>query len=76
MGADGTPPIGRPVANTRVYVLDAALRLVPAGVPGELYIAGHGVRAQLPGRPDLTAERVRRRPVRRRGPVCTAPATW
>jgi amino acid adenylation domain-containing protein len=56
-GGPRPPAIGKPMANTQVFILDPQMQLTPLGVPGELYVDGFGLARGYLGRPSLTAER-------------------
>ena len=63
-GAQQAIPIGRPIANTSIFILDRKQRMVPVGASGEIYIGGKGVARGYWNRPELTAERFISSPLR------------
>lgn len=60
--SDKEPPIGRPINNTELYILDAHMRPVPIGISGELYVTGAGLARGYLNRPELTAQRFIKNP--------------
>lgn len=62
LSVDGLVPIGRPFANTKIYILDRNLQPVPIGVPGELYISGIGLTRGYLNQPELTEQKFIRNP--------------
>ena len=72
-----TIPIGKPIANTQAYVLDEEISLCPAGIPGELYLAGEGLARGYLNQPDLTAVNFVPNPsLNWRESGCTGQETW
>jgi non-ribosomal peptide synthetase component F len=78
-GAKDSPrvPIGRPIWNTQIYILDTHRQPVPLGVAGEIYIGGDAVARGYLSREELTAERFVRTPlVQMQMPGCIARVIW
>lgn len=63
IGTSKSPAIGKPIANTQIYILDSHLQQVPIGSSGEIYISGAGLARGYLNRPDLTAEKFIPNPV-------------
>jgi amino acid adenylation domain-containing protein len=64
-GSESSVSIGRPIDNTKIYILDSCLQLLPVGIPGELYVGGSGLARGYLNRPELTSERFISNPFRK-----------